>query len=28
MKGRLALDGSLDEQIKHTPNEPGVRLQL
>ena len=28
MKGRLALEGSLDEQIKHGPNEPGVRLQL
>ena len=28
MKGRLALDGSLDEQMKQAPNEPGVRLQL
>jgi len=28
MKGRLALDGSLDEQLKHAPNEPGVRAQL
>src|SRR3954469_425266 len=28
MKGRLALDGSLDEQMKHAPNEPGVRVQL
>jgi uncharacterized protein len=28
MKGRLALDGSLDEQMKQAPNEPGVRQQL
>jgi len=28
MKGRLALDGSLDEQMKKAPNEPGVRQQL
>jgi succinate-acetate transporter protein len=28
MKGRLALDGSLDEQVKQAPNEPGVRQQL
>jgi succinate-acetate transporter protein len=28
MKGRLALDASLDEQLKHAPNEPGVRQQL
>jgi len=28
MKGRLALEGSLDEQVKHAPNEPGVRAQL
>jgi succinate-acetate transporter protein len=28
MKGRLALAGSLDEQMKQAPNEPGVRLQL
>jgi succinate-acetate transporter protein len=28
MKGRIALDGSLDEQMKQAPNEPGVRLQL
>ena len=28
MKGRLALEGSLDEQMKQAPNEPGVRQQL
>jgi succinate-acetate transporter protein len=28
MKGRLALDGSLDEQMKQAANEPGVRQQL
>jgi len=28
MKGRLALDGSLNEQMKQAPNEPGVRQQL
>lgn len=28
LKGRLALDGSLDEQLQHAPNEPGVRAQL
>jgi uncharacterized protein len=28
MKGRLALDGSLPEQLKQAPNETGVREQL
>jgi succinate-acetate transporter protein len=28
MKGRLAVEGSLAEQLKHVPNEPGVRQQL
>src|SRR3954452_23904533 len=28
MKGRIALEGSLAEQLKHAPNEPGVRQQL
>jgi succinate-acetate transporter protein len=28
MKGRLALDGSFDEQMRQAPNEPGVRQQL
>jgi len=28
LKGKLALDGSLDEQVKQAPNEPGVRAQL
>jgi succinate-acetate transporter protein len=27
-KGRLAVDGSLWEQLKNVPNEPGVRQQL
>lgn len=28
MKGRLAIDASLDEQMKQAPNEPGIRQQL
>jgi uncharacterized protein len=28
MKGRLALDASLDEQMRQAPNAPGVRVQL
>jgi hypothetical protein len=28
MKGRLALDASLAEQMKQAPNEAGVREQL
>jgi succinate-acetate transporter protein len=28
MKGRLALEGSLDEQMKQAPNSAGVRQQL
>jgi succinate-acetate transporter protein len=28
LKGRLAVEGSLDEQMKHAPNDAGVRQQL
>ena len=28
LEGRLALTGSLDEQVKQAPNKPGVRAQL
>jgi uncharacterized protein len=27
-KGKVALHGSLLEQVKETPNEPGVRVRL
>jgi hypothetical protein len=26
--GRIAIEGSLQEQVEHAPTEPGVRTQL